>query len=86
MTPFEALYGRIGRSPIWWFEVGDVKPLGVDLVKEAQEKVRVIQTELLAGQIRHKKYIDRKVKDMTFQIGEHVLLKISPMKRVMRFF
>ncbi|WMV41855.1 hypothetical protein MTR67_035240 [Solanum verrucosum] len=37
MAPFEALYGR--GSPIGWFEVGDVKPLGVDLVKDAQDNV-----------------------------------------------
>ncbi|WMV07507.1 hypothetical protein MTR67_000892 [Solanum verrucosum] len=38
MTPFEALYVRGCRSPIDWFEAGDVKPLGVDLVKDAQDK------------------------------------------------
>jgi len=42
MVSFEALYGRESRSPIEWFEVGDVKPLGVDLVKDAQEKVKNI--------------------------------------------
>ncbi|WMV09587.1 hypothetical protein MTR67_002972 [Solanum verrucosum] len=39
MAKFEALYGRGYRSPIGWFEAGDVKPLGVDLVKDAQYKV-----------------------------------------------
>ena len=28
MTPFEALYGRRYRSPVWWFEVGESSPLG----------------------------------------------------------
>ncbi|KAH0670765.1 hypothetical protein KY290_026159 [Solanum tuberosum] len=64
---------------------GDVKPLGVDLVKDAQDKVRSIQARLLAAQSRKKKYADHKVRDMAFQIGENVLLKVSPMKRVMRF-
>ncbi|KAH0653103.1 hypothetical protein KY290_031391 [Solanum tuberosum] len=70
MTPFEGLYGRGYRSPIGWFEAGDVKPLGVDLVKDAQDKVRSIQDKLLAAQSRQKKYADHKV---------------SPMKGVMRF-
>ncbi|WMV21149.1 hypothetical protein MTR67_014534 [Solanum verrucosum] len=48
MTPFEVLYGRRCRSPIGWFEVGYVKLLGVDLVKDAQDKVRSIQAKLLA--------------------------------------
>ncbi|WMV32334.1 hypothetical protein MTR67_025719 [Solanum verrucosum] len=38
MAPFEALYWRGCRSPIGWFEAGDVKTLGVDLVKDAQDK------------------------------------------------
>ncbi|WMV57971.1 hypothetical protein MTR67_051356, partial [Solanum verrucosum] len=85
MTPFETLYGRGCRSPIGWFEAGDVKPLGVDLVKDAQDKVRSIQTKLLAAQNRQKKYADHEVRHMTFQTGENFLLKVSPMKGVMRY-
>ena len=32
-----------------WFEAGEVKPLGFDLVKNAQDKVRSIQDKLLAA-------------------------------------
>ncbi|WMV19428.1 hypothetical protein MTR67_012813 [Solanum verrucosum] len=85
MTPFEALYGRGCRSPIGWFEAGDVKPLGVDLVKDAQDKVRNIQAKVLVSQSRQKKYADHKVRYMTFQTGENVLLKVSLLKGVMRF-
>ncbi|WMV34363.1 hypothetical protein MTR67_027748 [Solanum verrucosum] len=66
MAPFEALYGRRCRSPIGWFEAGNVKPLGVDLVKDAQDKVISIQAKLFATQSRQKKYVDHKVRDMTF--------------------
>ncbi|WMV19618.1 hypothetical protein MTR67_013003 [Solanum verrucosum] len=31
------------QRPAGWFEVGDVKPLGIALVKDAQDKVRSIQ-------------------------------------------
>ncbi|KAH0765327.1 hypothetical protein KY285_001198 [Solanum tuberosum] len=54
-------------------------------VKDAQDKVRSIQAKLLAAQSRQKKYVDHKVRDMVFQTGENVLLKVSPMKGVMRF-
>ena len=40
---FEDLYGRGCRSCIGWFESRDVKSLGVDLVKDGQDKVRSIQ-------------------------------------------
>ncbi|KAF3618259.1 hypothetical protein FXO38_33529 [Capsicum annuum] len=43
MAPFEALYGRRYRSLIGWFEVGEAKMFGLDLVHQAMEKVKVIQ-------------------------------------------
>ena len=66
MTLFEAFYDRGCTSFIWWFEARDVKSLGIDLVKDAQDKVRSIQTKLLVAQSKHKKYADHKVRDMTY--------------------
>uniref|UniRef100_A0A1S3XIT6 Tf2-1-like SH3-like domain-containing protein n=1 Tax=Nicotiana tabacum TaxID=4097 RepID=A0A1S3XIT6_TOBAC len=39
MAPYEALYGRKCRSPIGWFDVGETKMLGPELVQQAVEKV-----------------------------------------------
>ncbi|WMV42652.1 hypothetical protein MTR67_036037 [Solanum verrucosum] len=39
MAPYEALYGRRCRSPIGWFEVGEARLIGPDLVHQAMEKV-----------------------------------------------
>ena len=47
--------------------------------------MKCIQEKLLAAQSRQKEYADRKVRDMDFMEGEQVLLKVSPMKGVMRF-
>nr|XP_009778157.1 PREDICTED: uncharacterized protein LOC104227578 [Nicotiana sylvestris] len=46
MAPFETLYGRQYRSPIGWFEPGEAKLYGTDLVKDALEKVKLIQERL----------------------------------------
>ena len=46
IVPFEELYARGFRSPIGWFEFGNVKPLGGDLVKDTQYKVRRIQDKI----------------------------------------
>ncbi|XP_055835228.1 uncharacterized protein LOC129903708 [Solanum dulcamara] len=85
MAPFEALYGMGFRSPIGWFEAREVEPLGVYLGRDAQDKVRSIQAKLLVVQSRQKEYVDHKVRDMTFEAGEQALLKVSPIKGVMRF-
>ncbi|XP_049368391.1 uncharacterized protein LOC125833287 [Solanum verrucosum] len=82
--PFESLYGRGCRSPIGWFKIGYVKPLGVDLVKDAQDKVRSIQAKLLAALSRQKICIPLG-KGHDISAGEQVLLKVSPIKGVMRF-
>ena len=43
MAPFEALYGRKCRSHVGWFETGETKLLGPDLVQDAIEKVKLIR-------------------------------------------
>ena len=46
MAPYEALFGRRCRSPIGWFEVGETRMIGPDMVHQAMVKVKVIQEGL----------------------------------------
>ena len=43
MTPYEALYGRLCRSPVCWMEVGERPSTGPDLIRDTSEKVDWIQ-------------------------------------------
>lgn len=45
----------------------------------------MIQDKIKASQDGHKNYVDLKRMGEELYVGEKVLLKISPMKRVMRF-
>ncbi|WMV46526.1 hypothetical protein MTR67_039911, partial [Solanum verrucosum] len=85
MAPFEALYGRRCRSPVGWFEVGEVSLLGPKLVHMAIEKICLIRERLKTGQSRQKFYVDVRRRDLEFKVANFVYLKISPMKGVMRF-
>ena len=85
MAPFEALYGRRCRSPIGWFEVGESKLVGPDLIQEAIEKVKVIKDRLVTAQSRQKSYADQRRRPLEFSVGEHVFLRVSPMKGILRF-
>ncbi|GJU48821.1 putative reverse transcriptase domain-containing protein [Tanacetum coccineum] len=38
-APFEVLYGRKCRSPVYWAEVGDARLIGPELVHETTEKI-----------------------------------------------
>lgn len=70
MAPFKALYGRRCRSQIRWFEVGEAKALGPDLVQYALYKVKVIRERLLEAQSRQKAYIDHRRRGLKFSVGE----------------
>ncbi|XP_070004525.1 uncharacterized protein [Nicotiana sylvestris] len=85
MAPYEALYGRRCRSPVGWFELGEARFFGTDLVQDALDKVKLIQEWLRTAQSRQKSYTDRKVRDVSYMVGEKVLLNVSLMKGVMRF-
>ncbi|XP_070008412.1 uncharacterized protein [Nicotiana sylvestris] len=39
MAPYEALYGRRCRSPVGWFETGEARLLGTDLIQDALDKL-----------------------------------------------
>nr|GFC10196.1 putative reverse transcriptase domain-containing protein [Tanacetum cinerariifolium] len=84
-APFKALYGRKCRSPVCWTEVGEAQILGPELIQETTEKIVQIKQRMRAVQDRQKSYADLKHKPMEFQVGDKVMLKVSPWKRVVRF-
>ncbi|CAN6726359.1 unnamed protein product [Malus baccata var. baccata] len=85
MAPYEALYGRKCRSPLYWDEVGERRLLGPELVQIATEKIFMIRAHLLAAQSRHQSYVNPHRREVTFDTGEYVFLRVSPMKGVFRF-
>ena len=85
MAPFEALYGRRCRTPLMWDEVGDRQLFGPDLIKESEEKVKLIRDRLKVAQSRQKSYADSKHKEITYEIGDRVYLRVSPLQGVKRF-
>jgi hypothetical protein len=54
MAPFEALYGRRCRSPVYWDDFTEAVTLGPDLLFQISEKVKLIRDRLKAAQDRQK--------------------------------
>ncbi|KAA3473413.1 DNA/RNA polymerases superfamily protein [Gossypium australe] len=53
MAPYEALYGRKCRTPLYWTKLSENKIHGVDLIKETEQKVKVIHDSLkVASDVR----------------------------------
>ncbi|GJS54307.1 putative reverse transcriptase domain-containing protein [Tanacetum coccineum] len=84
-APFKALYGRKYRLPILWAEIGDSGLIGSELVQETTDKVDVIKDMLKAAEDRLEEAMINRRKPLEFQVGDHVMLKVSPWKGVVRF-
>ncbi|GJX53869.1 hypothetical protein Tco_0282238 [Tanacetum coccineum] len=68
-----------------WAEVGEAQLTGPELIQETTEKIVLIKQRMQAAQDRQKSYADRKRKPMEFEVGDRVMLKVSPWKGVVRF-
>ncbi|GJW20790.1 retrovirus-related pol polyprotein from transposon TNT 1-94 [Tanacetum coccineum] len=84
-APFEALYGRKCRSPVLWAEIREGSLIGPELVQETTDKVVAIKERLQAARDRQKSYADNRRKPLEFEVGDRVMLKVSPWKGVVRF-
>jgi hypothetical protein len=85
MAPFEALYGRQCRTPLNWIEPGEKTVFGLDIIVEAEATIRRIQENLKAAKLRQESYANKRRRPLQFEVGDHVYLKVSPMKGVKRF-
>jgi hypothetical protein len=85
MAPFEALYGRKCRTPLYWSQTGESQLFGTDIIKEAERQVQIIRENLRIAQSRLKSYADGKRRDVSFQEGDYVYLKVSPIRGLRRF-
>ncbi|GKD83126.1 putative reverse transcriptase domain-containing protein, partial [Tanacetum coccineum] len=84
-APYEALYERMCRSPVYWSEVGDSQLTSPKLIRDTTKKIVQIKNRLLTARSRQKSYADRRLKPLEFEVGNMVLLKVSPWKGAVRF-
>ena len=85
MAPYEALYGRKCRTLVCWMELNEHKVIGPDIVKDTEEKVQVIQKSLKAASDQQMSYADLKRRDIEYEVGDKVFLKVSLWRKILRF-
>ena len=66
-------------------EVGERRLVGPELVQITSEKVKVVLDNLKIARDRQRSYTDNRRRDLQFEIGDRVFLKISHWKGVLRF-
>ncbi|GJZ56503.1 putative reverse transcriptase domain-containing protein, partial [Tanacetum coccineum] len=83
---WQSLQSALG-SPVCWAEVGDVQLqlTGPEIIHETTKKIMQIRQHLQAAKDRQRSYANVRRKPLEFQIGDRVMLKVSPRKGVIRF-
>ena len=84
MAPFEFLYGRRCRTPLNWSETGERQFFGPDMIKEAEDQVRIVRDQLKAAQSRQKSYYDRHHRQESYNVDEKAYLRVTPLKGTQR--
>ncbi|GKC34365.1 hypothetical protein Tco_1046749 [Tanacetum coccineum] len=84
-TTLEVLYERKCRSPVCWAGVGDSQLTGPEIIHETIEKIIQIKSRIQAAHDCQKSCTDVRRKPLEFQVGDKVMLKVSPWKAVIRF-
>nr|GEV84668.1 putative reverse transcriptase domain-containing protein [Tanacetum cinerariifolium] len=82
-------FGDVGR-PFYGLrmektEIGESILIGPELIQETTNKVVLIKEKLKAARDRQKSYVVNRRKSLEFEVGDRVLLKVSPWKGVVRF-
>ncbi|GJU35106.1 hypothetical protein Tco_1183460 [Tanacetum coccineum] len=72
------------RSPVLWAEIGESSLTRLELVQETTDKVVLIKEKLKAARNHQKSYVDYRRKPLEFEVGDQVILRVSPWKGVMR--
>ncbi|XP_074297180.1 uncharacterized protein LOC141627873 [Silene latifolia] len=84
MTPFEDLYGRKFRSPVFQNDNVEAIILGPQVVQDMIQQVHLIRQKMKLVQDRQKIYANLHRRDIKFAVGDNVLVKVSPTRGIMR--
>ncbi|GJU98155.1 putative reverse transcriptase domain-containing protein [Tanacetum coccineum] len=76
---------RRTKSPVLWAEIGEGSLIGPELVQETTDKVVLIKEKLKAARDRQKSYANNRRMPLEFEVGDRVLLKVSPWKGMIHF-
>jgi hypothetical protein len=85
MSLFETRYDRKCRAPLYWDQTRGSQFFGPELIQEAEEQVCIIRENLRVAQTRQKSYADNRRRPPKFEEGDHVYLKVSPLRGMKRF-
>jgi hypothetical protein len=85
MSSFQALYERNCRTAWHWDPPCERQVFGPDILLEAEENIRMVQENLKTAQSRQQSYDDTRRRELSFEVGDYVYWKVSPIREIKRF-
>jgi hypothetical protein len=73
------------RTPLFWSQTRESQVFGPEVLKDAEKQVQMVRESLKVAQSRQKSYADKRRRDLSFEIGDFVYLKVSPIRGIRRF-
>jgi hypothetical protein len=70
---------------LYWDQTGERRFFGPELIQETEEQVCIITENLRVAQTREKSYANNRRRPLEFEEGDHVYLKMSPLRGMKRF-
>jgi hypothetical protein len=70
---------------LFWSQTGESQVFRPEVLKDAEKQVQIFCESLKVAQSRQKRYADKRRRDLSFEIGDFVYLKVSPMRGTRRF-
>ncbi|XP_038875048.1 uncharacterized protein LOC120067574 [Benincasa hispida] len=67
---YEVLHGRPCKTPICWNEVGEKKLLGLELIQQTSDGVKIIGENLKIARDRQQSYTDKQRRELELEVGD----------------
>jgi hypothetical protein len=85
MSPFQALYGRNCRTSLHWDQSDERQVFGPDILLKVKENIRLVRENLKTARSLQRSYADTRRRDMSYEVGGCVYLKVSLIRGIKRF-
>jgi hypothetical protein len=70
---------------LFWSETGEQKVFRPDILQEVEKKVHMVRENPQVAQLRQKGYVDHRRRELSFEVGDFIYFKVSPMRGLHRF-
>ncbi|WVZ76143.1 LOW QUALITY PROTEIN: hypothetical protein U9M48_024141, partial [Paspalum notatum var. saurae] len=82
---YQASLKKRCRTPLFWNQTGEKQVFRPDLIRDAEQQIKMVRENLRVSQPRQKSNADVRCRDLTFKVDDFVYLKVSPMRGIRRF-